>query len=154
MPEMSMKEFNEKIERWSKDFPEAAAKGLGSAAAEVHKEVIEKHLSGPAGARTLQPRTGGLKNSITFRVKRAGGRLTAEIGNWKNPLPYARIHEYGGMITPKKGNFLVFKIGERFIFTKKVVIPERSYLRSSLRDKRKKIVEMLLSAIKRSYTNA
>lgn len=39
--------------------------------------------------------------------------------------PGARIHQYGGVIVPRRGRFLRFKIGARVIFSKRVVIPKR-----------------------------
>lgn len=40
---------------------------------------------------------------------------------------YARIHEFGGVITPKRARFLHFFIDGKEIFTKYVVIPARPY---------------------------
>lgn len=139
MPEMTMKQFNDKVQRWAAKFPEDAVNAMNYAGREVHNEVITKHLSGPrmdegVGSKTkatLGVKTGDLRSSIAWRVKRAGGRITGEVGNWKNPLFYAPLHEYG--------------LGK---------MPERSFLRSSLNAKRKSIREMFLKAIKRSYTNA
>lgn len=137
-----MKQYKEKIDRWIKDYPKEAEKTLKIAAETVYAEVVENHLSGPKmdvgeGSRThgtLQPRSGDLKGSITTRVNRIGSKMQAMIGNFKRPLKYARVHEYGGMVGKRK-------------------MPERSYLRSSLAKKKKKILDMLLTAIKRSYNN-
>lgn len=41
---------------------------------------------------------------------------------------YAAIHQFGGVITPKKGKYLVFKIGDRWVMTDKVEIPARPFL--------------------------
>jgi hypothetical protein len=139
MPEMDMKQFNEKVNRWMKDFPEEVEKALGAGAAMVHGEAIDKHLSGPRMGKgigsntnaTLQPRTGNLKNSISFRVLKKGTQLTGQVGNWKNPLVYARVHEEG--------------LGHA---------PKRPFLKSSLRAKKKQIVDFILKAMMRSYTNA
>ena len=139
MPEMTMKQFYDKLNRWMKEFPDEAAKVMDTAGMEVHKEIITKHLSGPrmepgVGSKTratLARKTGDLASSIAWRVKKAGGRIAGEVGNWKLPLPYAPLHEYG------RGK-----------------MPERSFLRSSLNAKRKMIREMFLKAIKRSYINA
>ncbi len=40
---------------------------------------------------------------------------------------YAAIHQLGGVIRPKKGKALVFTIGGRTIFAKKVTIPARPF---------------------------
>ena len=44
-------------------------------------------------------------------------------------LVYAAIHEFGGVITPKKAKALSFEIGGELIFAKSVHIPARPYLR-------------------------
>ena len=139
MPEMDMKQFNDKVNRWMKDFPQEVEKALGAGAAMVHSEAIDKHLSGPKMRRgagsltkaTLQPRTGNLKNSITFRVLKKGSQLTGQVGNWKNPLVYARVHEEG--------------LGRA---------PKRPFLSSSLKSKQKQIVDFILKSMMRSYENA
>jgi len=163
MPEMNMKEFNEKVERWATQFPAAAVRAIGAAAMIVEKEVMDKHLSGPKMPRgvgsktrgTLQPGSGSeLLNSITSGVLKQGSKIIGRVSNDKHRLPYARIHEYGGIIRPKKGKFLKFTIGDRTIFAKQVKIPERSYMRSSLKAKRKTIISILTKAMKRSYTDA
>ena len=50
-------------------------------------------------------------------------------------LPYARIHQKGGTIKPKKGKYLKFKgIGGNDVFVKEVTIPARSYIGVSAED--------------------
>lgn len=143
MPEYTMKQYKEKIDRWMKQYPKDAEIALATAGWKVHEEVITNHLSGPKmdvgeGSKThgtLQPRSSFLKGSITVRVEKLGnGRLKGMVGNFLNPLKYAKIHEYGGMVG-------------------KVRMPERSYLRSSLAKKKKVILDTILKAIKRSYNN-
>lgn len=41
---------------------------------------------------------------------------------------YAAIHQFGGVIKPKAGKYLVFTIGGKKIFAKKVTIPARPFL--------------------------
>ena len=154
MAEMNMNEFNEKMQRWAAKFPVEAERALKRAAGDVRGEAVTKHLSGPTSSTTLSRRSGDLANSITTSVRRSGGRMVAEIGNLKKPLPYARIHEYGGTIRPKKGTFLKFEIGGKTIFAKEVKIPERSYLRSSLKAKRQSIVSIITRAMRESYYDA
>lgn len=45
-----------------------------------------------------------------------------------SPLVYARIHNRGGIIKPKKGKSLKFRIGGQFVTVKQVTIPRREYL--------------------------
>ena len=43
--------------------------------------------------------------------------------------PGARIHEFGGVITPKSARFLHFKVSGEEVFTKRVNMPARPYMR-------------------------
>jgi len=66
--------------------------------------------------------SGTLKSSIGFRV--AGNVL--HIGS---PIKYARIHQKGGTIRPRRARFLVFKGADgRMVFAKKVKMPRRQWL--------------------------
>lgn len=64
---------------------------------------------------------GGLQGSITYRA----GRSEVEVGSNKI---YAAIHQYGGVITPKGGGRLVFRLGNRVVHARSVTIPQRRYL--------------------------
>lgn len=69
-------------------------------------------------ARELAPvKRGQLRRSIT---KRMGNRYVV-IGT---DLKYARIHEFGGIITPKAKKTLAFKVNGKWVFAKKVKIPK------------------------------
>ncbi|SNY91392.1 Phage virion morphogenesis family protein [Cohaesibacter sp. ES.047] len=48
--------------------------------------------------------------------------------SWGSPLVYAAIHHFGGVITPKNAEKLVFQLGGRTIVADAVTIPERPYL--------------------------
>ncbi|WP_375453651.1 phage virion morphogenesis protein [uncultured Methylobacterium sp.] len=43
-------------------------------------------------------------------------------------LRYSRIHQFGGVIRPKAGKALAFKVGGRKVVARKVTIPARPYL--------------------------
>ncbi len=48
---------------------------------------------------------------------------------------YAAIHEYGGTIEPRNGEFLVFQGADgRLVFARSVEIPERPYVSTSTAD--------------------
>lgn len=50
-------------------------------------------------------------------------------------LPYARIHQKGGTVKPKKGKYLKFKgLDGKDVFVKEVMIPARPYLGVSSED--------------------
>ena len=121
-------------------FAKAIAQALEKAAIVVQMEA--KRQVGLGGREHLKVVSGKLQGSITRHIE--GGGLTAVIGT---NLRYARIHEYGGVIRPKKpGGVLVFRVETQqnigqyrssrrkdtamsnVIFAKKVTIPARPYL--------------------------
>lgn len=58
---------------------------------------------------------GGLFNSV--QVERpAGGAVSVSVGG--PGTPYAAVHEYGGVITPKKGKYLTIPFQPRFVGTR------------------------------------
>lgn len=69
--------------------------------------------------------TGVLRSSITMQIV---PRSKVTVGT---NLEYARIHDEGGVIYPKKSKYLTFKVGGRWVRKKRVVIPKykgRGYL--------------------------
>ncbi len=117
---------------------------MGMMLAQVGEEVarvsVEDHLSGPRPDK-LGRVSGDLARSINYRI--AGNKVI--IGS---NLRYARIHEYGGEIKPISAPNLVFKLRDGgWRSMKKVTIPERSFLRSALRESKpavKTIIERLV----------
>ena len=73
----------------------------------------------------LNRQSGRLANSITVSRSIDRNALTFFIGT---NVKYARIHEFGGIIRAKNAPYLAFKIGEKFIRKKQVVIPARPFL--------------------------
>lgn len=71
--------------------------------------MIKERLSG-AGPASLARRTGQLARSLDAVVVSHPRAvvMTAFIGGG---VPYARIHEHGGVITPKKGKYLAIPLG-------------------------------------------
>ncbi len=65
--------------------------------------------------------SGMLMRSITYRVG------PAEIAVGSNRV-YAAIHQFGGTITPKSAQALVFRLGKRVVHAGSVTIPQRPYL--------------------------
>lgn len=65
--------------------------------------------------------TGRLRNSIVTSVSDD----EASIGT---NVEYAATHQFGAVIKPKKGKYLTFKIGDRFVKKTSVVIPARPFL--------------------------
>ena len=95
-----------------------------------------------AGA-VLNVSSGALQASIVADVSIDGDGVHATVGS-TGDVKYAAIQEYGGRtgaheILPSKAQALAFMVGGSLRFSRKIehpgsMIPERSYLRSSLDD--------------------
>lgn len=119
---------------------------------ELSAYVKERKLSG----QVLTPRTGTLRRSITHSVTEGPDGVTGKVGT---NVVYAAIHEYGGKTKPhvieaKRGKALKFSAGGETIFRRKVrhpgsVMPERSFLRTALRENAGKITDELNKAVER-----
>jgi phage gpG-like protein len=73
------------------------------------------------GGQTLR-KSGRLQRSMTATSAMRPSANGFEIGA---NVEYAAIHQYGGTITPKSRKNLRFKVGKRWVSTKKVRIPQR-----------------------------
>jgi phage gpG-like protein len=99
----------------------------------------------------LHSRSGLLRSSIKLRrfyQLSPGGTAEAVIAAGNSRVPYARIHEYGGTIRAKNKPYLTFKIGNRWIRKKQVVIPARPYLGPAIEGVQERYQEHLSAAIK------
>lgn len=72
------------------------------------------------GTSTLL-RTRALHDSIDYAV-------TGESAVVGSGSKYAGPHQHGAVITPKKAKRLVFRLGNKTVFAKKVTIPARPFL--------------------------
>lgn len=114
--------------------PELVRRGLALAGQHVVRKVKQK-LSG----EVLRVRTNRLRGSITSEVR---GEKTLELVVGTNVI-YARIHEFGGVIVPKKAKFLHFIVGGREVFAKKVTIPKRPYMEPAMKESLQDIVRII-----------
>lgn len=111
-------------------------------------------------------------------LNRVTGRLMASIGRdvvvkpntvygrvfSSGDVKYAAIHEFGGqtaphLILPKKASVLSFTAGGKTVFARKVnhpgsKMPERSFLRSSLRDMSEQISREMKESVIQAIRNA
>ncbi len=93
--------------------------------------------------------SGKLAASISSRVKGQSGTVVGEI--FTQRLVYARIHEFGGTIFPRRAPFLVFEGREgNLVFARKVTIPARPYIGRALDDFAQIITDELGDAFKAS----
>lgn len=107
---------------------------------ELQRRIVEGKLSG----QVLKERTGNLRRSIIERTVSTGSRITSTVST--NAV-YAKIHEYGGVITPRTAAALVFEIDGHRIATQKVTIPPRPYMVPTFAEMRQEIIEGLESAV-------
>lgn len=71
---------------------------------------------------------GGLLGSIVYRV--SGGTLA-----WGTNKIYGALMHFGGTVVPRTADALIFRLGGKLVFAKKVTIPGRPYLGVSAEDR-------------------
>lgn len=54
-------------------------------------------------------------------------QVTATLATVSNSAVYSRIHQFGGVIKPKSGPVLKFKVGDRWVSKKQVTMPARPF---------------------------
>lgn len=115
-----------------------------------------------AGARVIQD---AARANVRAKLnRRSSGRLEADITTeFENDyeatvgprtVVYARIHEYGGVITPKRARVLAFEIDGKKVFTRRVVIPARPYMRPAYDAKRRAAQEAMRRQVEVEILNA
>lgn len=134
------KEIIAKIDRLSPAVHAALLKKVWELVLKIEAYIKTNKLNG----QVLNRRTGKLARSIASEVEDNFERIIGIIFQSAD-VPYGAIHEFGGktaahVIVPKKASVLRFwdKSGQK-VFARKVnhpgsVMPERSYMRSSLSD--------------------
>ena len=143
--------------------PAALGAALAAKAAELSAALADRSETTSFPARVLNARSGALQDSIAAEVSASGDGVVASVGS-VGDVKYAAIQEYGGKtpaheILPTKAQALAFVAGGAQRFARKVehpgsLIPERSYLRSSLEEMRGEIVSALAEAAAEAWTRA
>jgi phage gpG-like protein len=136
-------------------YPTAIASELAAKAQELASALADKVKYEKLAGEALQSRSGALAASIAAEVSGDGEDVAATVGSFGD-VKYAAIQEYGGKtgaheILPSKASVLAFVAQGAIHFARRVehpgsVIPERSYLRSSLDEMRAEIVAALAAA--------
>lgn len=171
MARITVDELSEKLRNVSK----------GQMLRALHVIALDYAAQGETRAKTrastqLTVRSGRLAGSIAGRVVKSSGYVAVKLtaGGGGDDVAYARIHEEGGTITPKKAKYLTIPVHESlktavgvgrvpsardvpgltfaqslkgqpllvhqltgevwYILRKRVEIPERPYMRPSLKD--------------------
>jgi phage gpG-like protein len=132
-------------------YPAALQAALGAKATELAAaltDLVKNKLSGAV----LNTGSGALRDSIAASVTADADGVLASVGS-EGDVKYAAIQEYGGKtsaheILPVKGDVLAFVASDGQHFARRIehpgsVIPERSYLRSSLEDMKDEILAAL-----------
>ena len=143
-------------------YPAALQAALGAKTTELAAaltDLIKNKLSGAV----LNMRSGALRDLIAASVTADAEGVRASVGS-EGDVKYAAIQEYGGKtsaheILPVKGDVLAFVAGSGQHFARRVehpgsLIPERSYLRSSLEDMKDEILTALADAATAAWEHA
>ncbi len=164
----------DKLQEWLKGQYPAIQNRIGQSMARLvitlTRKIKEEKLTG----QVLKNKTGTLRRSISPEVSQSGTNLTGTVGT---NIVYARIHEYGGTTKPhdiipthrqalmwakasfigpirmtKAGKFARRQGSEPFQFAKVVhhpgsKIPERSFMRTALREMEPEIRAQFENAI-------
>jgi hypothetical protein len=142
-------------------FPAARARlrqTTAKLAVDLQRHVVEDKLSG----QVLKNRTGTLRRSINQHVEETSESVTGIVGADMNAARYARALEYGvTFLHPGGTAYLKFPDGAVFIsntnalasraFRTKahnITQPERSYLRSALKDMRQTILDAFAASLR------
>jgi phage gpG-like protein len=143
-------------------YPAALQAALGAKATELATtlaDLVKNKLSGAV----LNTSSGALRDSIAANVTADSDSVLASVGS-EGDVKYAAIQEYGGKtsaheILPVKGDVLAFVAGDGQQFARRIehpgsVIPERSYLRSSLEDMKDEILSALAGTAAETWESA
>jgi len=127
-------------------------KTVFSLALQMERYIKQDKLQG----QVLNHRSGNLQRSIQSQVIQGDTFVRGRVFS-SGDVKYAAIHEYGGripahIIYPKNAEALSFMMNGKRVFAKYVnhpgsQMPERSFMRSTLRDFRGQITEGLAKAV-------
>ena len=130
--------------------------GTGQLIATILESTIKRKLSG----EVLNEITGKLKSSISVQFDGNDSGFTVIATQEAAIAPYGAIQEFGGKtaaheIVAVKTKALRFLEGDEVIFARIVhhpgsLMPERSYMRSSLEEQTPSIISSLKDAVERS----
>ena len=131
----------------------ALEESVGRLALKLMRKIKEEKLTG----QVLKNRTGTLRRSINQRIDKTETGIVASVGTNKS---YAAAHEYGftGTVTVKEHMRQIKQAFGRPISPKNIRVrthtmqmhlPQRSFLRSALREMDAEIKEGLRDALKR-----
>ncbi len=143
-------------------FVDALTRALADKAQGLSDALADKVRNEKLSGQTLNARSGALRDSIVAEVSADGEEVVATVAS-VGDVKYAAIQEYGGKtgaheILPSKAAALAFIEGGAMRFARRVehpgsLIPERSYLRSSLAEASDEIIAALAAAPAQTWEN-
>ncbi len=95
--------------------------------------------------RHLKVRSGYLRRMIESDVGDTSGKTL--VGSLGSNVIYAAIHEMGGVIRARAGNYLKFIGKDGWVTVKSVIIPERKYLRPAITENLDEITNIIRQEI-------
>jgi phage gpG-like protein len=144
-------------------YPAGLAAALSAKTAELADALADLVKDDKLSGAVLDGRSGALRDSIRASVTADADSVSASVSS-EGDLKYAAIQEYGGKtgaheILPVKAQALAFIANGAQSFARRVehpgsLIPERSYLRSSLDEMRGEIVAALAEAAAETWERA
>lgn len=143
-----------RVEQRFRDLVPARVESLRRAMEGIGYRLVGYIQTQKLSGQVLNRKSGLLSRSITQQTLQIGDdQINTKVGVFGG-VPYARIHEMGGVIDIPEvsGKLMVFNSGSELVFTRhhrafQVHMPERSYLRSSLRDLHDEIIERMNKAV-------
>ena len=128
-----------KLNRMGVEVPQKLATDAAKAGGETFVKLARDNVWA-----NFTQRSGALSDSLKVVVTRAGYVRAGSYG-----LVYNKIHEYGGIITPKRARTLSW-IGDDGVmrFAKMVYIPARPYIRPAFDEHKSDIIESMSTVIK------
>src|SRR3984885_10925502 len=144
-------------------YPAALQALLGAKATELATALADLVKDNKLSGAVLNTRSGTLRDSIAASVTADSDGVLTSVGS-EGGVKYAAIQEYGGKtsaheILPAKGDVLAFVAGDGQHFARRIehpgsVIPERSYLRSSLEAMQDEILAALADCATDAWESA
>jgi HK97 gp10 family phage protein len=122
--------------------------GIGRAALLVLVQTKENKLSG----QVLKTPTGRLRRSINAKITESATGVQGTVGT---NVPYAHVHEFGfqGTVSVRESLRTIKATGKQFTVrahSRKMNMPERSFLRSALADMAEPIRQEFQDALNRA----
>jgi len=78
----------------------------------VRSRMVKEHMSGPTGPSSVRARSGQLRRALDGTIATWGNENKMQLVMFfGGGVPYARVHEYGGTILPKRAKNLAIPVG-------------------------------------------